>query len=119
MANKKPLLERPEDFERAFLRMWSEEGVERLFELGVYADNIRDEKEMVRNVCVYLLDLPLNACEAIMRGVPELVPDSWEFCEMRRHLEEKYGEAADKNPLKFLPFALVNEVLKAYNKGVR
>jgi hypothetical protein len=118
VKTKKVPLANPEAFTQAFLAMWSGEGVNKVADLGCYVDNIRDESELLRAVCMHILEIPLVEYLHMMRKVPELDPKSWQYNKLRSEIEFRKKAWDSGEIVGHLHTEIINLTIAEYNRTI-
>lgn len=112
---RKPLLSGETALAAAFSDMWSEENMSRMEDLGFYADVIKDEAGFLAAVCIHLLDIPAFEYAELIERVPEAVPGSSAYIELRVEIDCA-REETDEPIVGLMHVAIVNAVIREYNK---
>jgi hypothetical protein len=112
---KKSLLSGVQAYEKAFVDMWSEANVNRMEDLGVFSIVLKDEAAMLTAICVHLLDIPVSEYEELVKQVPEAVPGSEPYINLRVELDGE-REETDESITPHLHTAIINAVIREYNK---
>ena len=109
---KRARLKNQKEFEDEFCKMWSEEGTLRMAELGLYVDNIRDQKHLLQIMSVWLLQVPLCEYEELAKALPQTIPGSLAYNQLWSEMEFKHGT---EEVAAFVHVAIMNDVIDAYN----
>lgn len=99
------------------LKMWATENIERMEDLGIYSDAIRDNDYLLAAMCVHIPNIPYAEYLELSKDIPEAIMWSNEYRDLFEKIKVSQEPSLQDVPISALVhISIINKLVDKYNK---